>query len=95
MAKVERNVITPPNAHFQNLEARRSDTPRAFAPSPHLAKAQAQTGGFAPGGSADLSLRKSPVSPNVNRFNVSEAAMPQPPASVEPGTTPSGFDEHP
>jgi hypothetical protein len=83
MAKVERNVVKPPNQEFQGLSATRSHTPRASVPVTRGPNSKLHAGDA--GGSADLTRQQSPVVLPSHRFNVDDARMPQPPAAIEPG----------
>ena len=83
MANVERGVVKPPNQELQGLAATRSHTPRAGTPASRGPTSTLPSGG--PGGSADLTRQPSAVKPVSVRFNVDDAAMPQPRAAIEPG----------
>jgi hypothetical protein len=83
MARVERNVVKPPNQKLQGPGSNKSATPRAHVALAGGPNAALRSGD--PGGSANLTRQPSPVPPVNHRFNVDEAQMPQPPAAVEPG----------
>lgn len=84
MAKVERNVVKPPNQELQGLASTRSQAPRAVAAAPRGPNSVLLSGD--PGGSADLTRKVSPVKPASSRFSVDNAQMPQPPSALEPGS---------
>jgi hypothetical protein len=85
MAGVQRNIVTPPNEWLKNGDTNNGTVPLTREAGDCRPPNPMFRDGDPGNGSVSLARQGSPVQPPNHRFNVSNAAMTQPPSAQQPG----------